>query len=67
MKVVLDTNIFISALVTPDGSDNLILECAIAAGAELVVTGDRAMLELGEYEGVRLISLRDYLAIEERR
>ena len=49
----------VSALA--DESDNRILECSIAAGAELVVTGDRAMLALGELEGVRLISLREYL------
>ncbi len=52
--------------VLADETDNRILECAIAAGAELVVTGDRAMLELGEFAGVRMISLRDYLAIEEQ-
>ena len=44
-----------------DESDNRILECAVRACAEVVVTGDRAMLELGEYQGIRISSLSDYL------
>jgi putative PIN family toxin of toxin-antitoxin system len=41
--------------------DNRILECALAASADAIVTGDRAMLELGEYKGVRIMTLRDFL------
>jgi putative PIN family toxin of toxin-antitoxin system len=44
-----------------DDADNRILECAVTGDAELVVTGDRAMLELGEFEDVRVVSLREYL------
>ena len=44
-----------------DDTDNRILECAIAGRAEVIVTGDRAMLELGEYQGVRIMTLRGFL------
>ncbi|MCA9466097.1 MAG: putative toxin-antitoxin system toxin component, PIN family [Nitrospira sp.] len=44
-----------------DDPDNRILECAEAGQAECIVTGDKAMLQLKEYQGIRLISLRDYL------
>lgn len=47
--------------VVKDEPDNRILECAIAGHAQVIVTGDRALLALGEYRGVRIISLRDYL------
>jgi putative PIN family toxin of toxin-antitoxin system len=47
--------------VLADGADNRILECAIAGGADAIVTGDRAMLALREYRGVRVLSLRSYL------
>jgi putative PIN family toxin of toxin-antitoxin system len=47
--------------VVKDEPDNRILECAIAGRAEAIVTGDHALLSLGEYNGVRIISLRDYL------
>lgn len=47
--------------VLADEPDNRVLECALAGQARCIVTGDRAMLELGEYEGIRILSLRAYL------
>ena len=47
--------------VLKDDADNRILECAAAEYAGLIVTGDRAMLELGAFEGIRVASLREYL------
>jgi uncharacterized protein len=47
--------------VVKDEPDNRILECALTGRAEVIVTGDHALLELREYDGVRIISLRDYL------
>lgn len=44
-----------------DEPDNRVLECAVTARAEVVVTGDRAMLELGEFRGIRISSLSDDL------
>ena len=37
--------------VLKDDADNRIVECAVAADADLIVTGDQAMLELGGFEG----------------
>lgn len=51
--------------VLSDEPDNRILECAITARAKVIVTGDRAMLALQEYKGVRIVTLREFLgAIE---
>lgn len=50
-----------SLTVLADEPDNRIVECALAANAQLIVTGDRAMLALGEYQGIRIISLSAYL------
>ena len=44
-----------------DEADNRILECAVTGNADLIVTGDQAMLELRVFERVRLLSLRAYL------
>ena len=49
--------------VVKDDPDNRILECAIAGDAATIVTGDKALLALREYKGVRVITLRDYLDI----
>ena len=48
----------------PDDPDNRILECAAAAGADAIVTGDRAMLALEAYAGARILRLADYLAMD---
>ena len=47
--------------VLRDDPDNRVLECAQAGGAQAIVTGDKAMLELGEYRGIRIMSLRAFL------
>ena len=47
--------------VLRDAPDNRILECAVAGRADAIVTGDHAILALREFQGIRLLSLRDYL------
>ncbi len=47
--------------VLADEPDNRILECAIAANADLIVTGDRQMLALGSFQRIRIVTLADYL------
>lgn len=42
-----------------DAADAAILECAARAGAEIFVTGDRALLQLGKFDGVPLVSPRE--------
>ena len=47
--------------VLADEPDNRILECAVAADADLIVTGDRQMLDLGSFRNIRIVALADYL------
>jgi putative PIN family toxin of toxin-antitoxin system len=59
----------LAELVTPakrvrilkDEPDNRILECASCGKADVIVTGDKEMLKLREYEGVKIIGLNEYL------
>ncbi len=44
-----------------DEPDNRVLESVLAANADLIVTGDRAMLSLERIRGVRIVSLSTYL------
>ena len=48
--------------VLDDAPDNRVLECAVTGRAAAIVTGDKAMLALGEYAGIRILSLSDYLS-----
>ena len=47
--------------VLDDEPDNRILECAMTGSADIIVTGDRAMLDLRIYQGIRILSLRQFL------
>lgn len=43
--------------------DDLILATAVSAQADYLVSGDRQLLALGAYHGVRIVSPRDFHAI----
>jgi len=47
--------------VLDDEPDNRILECAATGNADVIVTGDRAMLNLKKYQEIRILSLRQFL------
>ena len=43
-----------------DPDDDKFLACALAAGADCVVSGDRDLLDLSLYEGIVVLSPRDF-------
>ena len=47
--------------VVKDDPDNRVLECALAGRADAIVTGDKALLALGNFRDIPLITLRSYL------
>ncbi len=47
--------------VNDDPDDNRILECAIAAGSDYIVTYDKDLLRLGEYAGIKIVRAVDFL------
>jgi putative PIN family toxin of toxin-antitoxin system len=47
--------------IASDPDDDIVIGTALAASAELVVTGDRALLSVGEYERVRIVSVAEAL------
>jgi predicted nucleic acid-binding protein len=49
--------------VTGDPGDDLILACAVQAGVDAVVSGDRRhLLPVGEHRGVRIVTPQALLA-----
>lgn len=48
--------------VAAEEADNRILECALAGGAEVIVTGDKGLLQLGSFEGIQIVTLKRYLS-----
>ena len=49
--------------VTPDPDDDVVIGTALAAKADLVVTGDQPLLSVGLYQGVRVVSVSMALQI----
>ena len=47
--------------IVPDEPDNRILECAITARASAIVTGDRHLLRLGNYQDIGITTVSDLL------
>lgn len=48
-------------VVSRDPDDDRIIECAVAADADFIISGDRDLLAIGRYKKVRIISLRQFL------
>ena len=51
------------AVIAVDPQDDRYLECAIEGEAEYIVTGDQHLLELGEYQGIRIVTPRAFLDV----
>jgi putative PIN family toxin of toxin-antitoxin system len=48
-------------VVVEDPDDNRILECAVASGSDVIVTGDNDLLRLGAYQGIRIVKTAEFL------
>ncbi len=49
------------AVIRDDPSDDRFLECALAGRAEVIVSGDRHLLQLNSFRGIRIVSPRTFL------
>lgn len=47
--------------ILTDEPDNRIIETAVCGKADVIVTGDRLLLELEEYKGIRIVKPADFL------
>jgi putative PIN family toxin of toxin-antitoxin system len=48
-------------VVPSDSDDNKIIECAVAGVCEAVITGDKDLLRLGTYEGIKILRVGEFL------
>lgn len=46
----------ISPTIIADPDDDHVLACALAAQAELIVSGDKHLLDLGEYQNIEIVT-----------
>ena len=45
--------------IAPDADDDVVIGTALAAKADVIVSGDRKLLSVSEYEGIRIISVEE--------
>jgi putative PIN family toxin of toxin-antitoxin system len=50
-------------VIEDDPDDNRILECALAANAAYIISGDEHLLDLGEFRGIMIISPAGFLRL----
>jgi putative PIN family toxin of toxin-antitoxin system len=49
-------------VVKDDPDDDKILECAVSGGSDYIVTGDKDLLRLKQYDSIRILKVADFLA-----
>ena len=47
----------ISPVILEDPDDDQVLACALASKAEIIVSGDRHLLDLKEHQGIRMVTV----------
>jgi len=47
--------------IPEDPDDNRVLECAVEAKSMFIVTGDAALLRLGQYGGIPILRVADFI------
>ena len=49
--------------ITVDPEDNRILECAAECNADYIISGDKHLLDLGNYRKIKIVNAADFLHI----
>lgn len=47
--------------VCRDPKDDMVLECAVKAGAEIIISGDNDLLSVKTFRGIQILTTRQYL------
>ncbi|MCD6284271.1 putative toxin-antitoxin system toxin component, PIN family [bacterium] len=70
VKEYLETIVFNSKITYPkkklnivkkDPSDSKIIECALEAKASFIISGDKHLLEIKRYKGIKIVTPREFL------
>ncbi len=51
----------IQPIIVDDPDDDVLIACALGGSAEVIVSGDRHLRELGEYQGITVQTVRQFL------
>lgn len=48
-------------VVVADPDDNKVIECAVASQSEIIISGDKHLLQMREYQAIQIMKVSDYL------
>ncbi|CAN5552184.1 putative toxin-antitoxin system toxin component, PIN family [soil metagenome] len=48
-------------VVRDDPDDDQVIECAVASGSSVIISGDRHLLNLGQYQDIPIMRVADFL------
>ena len=48
-------------IIKEDPDDNIFLECAVECKADFIITGDKHLLKLKEFNGIKIIKVKNFL------
>lgn len=51
-------------VISTDPDDNIFIGCALSAAARYIVSGDRHLLELSQYAGIAIVTVREFISRE---
>ena len=51
-------------IITEDPTDNRILECAAASGSDYLVSGDKHLLKVRQYQGFKIVPPAEFIEIQ---
>jgi len=53
----------VARVIPEDPTDEMFLSAALDAQADLIISGDRHLLDLGEYKGIPVVTARQFLKL----
>ena len=51
------------SIIKNDPADNIVLECALEGKADFIVSGDKHLLKLKEFRGIRIVNSKEFLKL----
>lgn len=54
--------IVLTSNISVDPDDDMFIACALAARADYIVSGDQHLLTLGQWQGIQIVTVNDFLS-----
>ncbi len=50
-------------VIAEDPDDDRVIECAVASGSQFIISGDKHLLRLVQYENIRIVKVSEFLGL----